>query len=47
MISVLNQFCGINAKARPTITSGKKRKKKKRRNTYGKNLYLKLPQNRV
>ena len=29
MISVLNQFCGINAKARPTITSGKKKKKRK------------------
>ena len=31
MISVLNQFCGINAKARPTITSGKKRKKKEKK----------------
>ena len=36
MISVLNQFCGINAKARPTITSGKKRKKKETKKHMGK-----------
>ena len=38
MISVLNQFCGINAKARPTITSGKKRKKEKKKHIWEKSL---------